>query len=338
MIARRHLSRRTLLRGIGAAVGLPMLDAMTPAFAQSAGSERSPIRLAVAYCPNGMDMPRWTPAVEGRAFELSAILEPLAPFKDDLCVLSGLAHHQALALGDGGGDHARAGAVYLTGVHPKKTDGADVRSGISFDQVAARKIGRETKLASLELSTEDGRIAGECDSRYSCVYTNNLSWSSPTTPNPPEINPRLVFERLFGTSAAGEDPAARARRAGYEKSILDCVSEDAKSLEKKLGPPDRRRLDEYFTAVREVERQIEFTARRGAERADVAPSMAKPVGIPMDFQEHTRLMFDLQVIAFETDSTRIATFMLGKEESERTYREIGVPDSHQGISDRKSVV
>jgi hypothetical protein len=333
-ITRKHVSRRTLLRGLGAAVALPALDAMRPAFAAPGrtASKVSPVRIAFMYVPNGVDMANWTPSAEGAGFELPRILEPLAPLKDDLLVFSGLMDKNGEALGDGPGDHARAAASFLTGVHPKKTAGADISVGVSADQIAAQRIGQATRLPSLELGCEDGRLAGNCDSGYSCAYVNSISWRSPTTPNPPEVNPRSVFERLFGADDPSDDPEIRARRTAYRRSILDLVADDTRSLQKELGASDRRKLDEYFTAIREVERQIEVAERERQEKGDPLPGLAKPDGVPVEFAEHARLMFDLLAIAFQTDTTRIATFMLAREGSNRSYREIGVPEGHHGLS------
>ncbi|MFN7998532.1 MAG: DUF1552 domain-containing protein [Bryobacteraceae bacterium] len=329
MITRAHLPRRTFLRGLGTALALPVLDAMTPAFA--AGSRiasKAPCRLAFCYVPNGVDLPNWTPATDGAAFELPRILEPLAPHRENLLVLSGLTHNTGRALGDGPGDHARAAATFLTGVHPKKTAGADIHVGVSADQIAATHIGSETKFASLELGCEDGRLVGNCDSGYSCAYSNSISWRTPSMPNPPEINPRLAFERLFGADA-GEDPAVRARRRRYNRSILDFVGDDARRLEGTLGTTDRRKMDEYLTGVREIERRIEMAEGKSRE---VVPAMMEPDGIPVDFAEHSRLMFDLLAIAFQTDLTRVATFMLAREGSTRAYREIGISDAHHPLT------
>jgi hypothetical protein len=322
----RHLSRRTLLKGVGASVALPLLDAMTPAFAAPG---EPPVRLGFAYVPNGIIMSHWTPRGEGRDFELSRILKPLEPFRDRLLVLSGLACKNGNALGDGPGDHARAGASFLTGVHPRKTAGADIQNGISVDQLAARAIGDKTRLASLELGCEDSRTVGNCDSGYSCAYTNSISWRSATTPNPPEVNPRMAFERLFGADDTPLDPEARARRSRSRRSVLDVVSGRARALEQDLGPSDRRKLDEYLAGVREVERQIERAER---EWREVPLPFEKPEGIPAVYADYVKLMFDLQVAAFQADLTRVVTFMLGREGSLQTYPEIDVPDSHHPLT------
>jgi len=328
----KPLPRRTFLRGLGAAVALPALDAMSPAFGATLTAKKTPTRMAFVYVPNGIIMKDWTPQCEGAGFTLPRTLAPLKPLQDELLALSGLTHHNGRALGDGPGDHARAAASYLTGVHPRKTAGADIQAGLSVDQLAAQEIGRRTRLPSLELACEHGRLAGNCDSGYSCAYSNSISWRSPSTPMPPEVNPRLVFERLFGSGRDGEDAAARARRRFYEKSILDSVSEDARGLQKELGASDRQKLDEYLTAVRQVERRIQLAEKSGR---DVVPTIDKPAGIPAEFAEHVRLMYDLLFVAFQTDLTRIATLMVGLEGSNRTYREIGVAGAHHGLSHHK---
>jgi uncharacterized protein DUF1552 len=324
-ITRKHLSRRTVLRGLGATVALPWLDAMTPAFA----SPGRPVRLAFTYIPNGVTLADWTPKGMGREFELSRILKPLEPFRDDLLVLSGLAAENAKALGDGPGDHARAGACFLTGVHPRKTAGADIQNGISADQIAAQAVGAETRLPSLELGCEESRTVGNCDSGYSCAYTNSISWRSPTTPMPPETNPRSAFERLFGIEDVPLSPEDRARRAQRRQSILDLVGDRTRHLVTGLGPSDRRKMDEYLYAIREIERRLERAERDGVE---VPPGVEKPSGIPAAFADYVKLMFDLQVVAFQADLTRVTTMMIGREGSLQAYPEIDVPDSHHPLT------
>lgn len=335
MIRRVQLSRRTLLRGIGTTVALPFLDAMNSAFSATPSrlGNQIPVRMAFSYVPNGIIMEDWTPAAAGALKALPSILEPISEFSGDVMLLSGLTHNNGRALGDGPGDHARAAASFLTGVHPKKTDGADIRNGVSVDQVAAELVGGRTRFASIELGVEHGRLAGNCDSGYSCAYSNSISWRSETTPMPPEVNPRLVFERLFGRPGDSDDPVARAKRKRYEKSILDFVQQDTRKLQSELGPTDRRKLDEYLTGVREIEKRIEASE---ASAAQTTPSMDRPSGVPVDFAEHAKLMFDLQVVAFQTDQTRIATFMLAREGSNRTYREIGVPGGHHGLTHHRN--
>ena len=321
---------------MGAVVALPFLDAMTPAFGAtsrigSAQLKQAPFRMAFTYVPNGITMDAWTPAAFGSNFAMSRVLAPLAPFQEKLLVLSGLCHHNGMPLGDGAGDHARAAATFLTGVHPRKTAGADIAGGVSVDQIAAQKVGGQTRFASLELGCEDGHLVGNCDSGYSCAYSNSISWRTPSQPNPAEINPRSVFERLFGDG--GSDPTAMARRQAYNKSILDFVMDDAKSLKISLGPTDNRKMDEYLDGIREIERRIEQIEKEGRV---ITPSMEHPDGIPVEFADHARLMFDLMAVAFQTDSTRVATFMLGREGSTRTYREIGVPDAHHPITHHRN--
>ena len=328
LVTRKQLSRRTVLRGAGAALALPFLDAMTPAFASAA--ERQPtLRMAFSYVPNGIIMKDWTPATEGANFALPPTLQPLAKVREDIFLLSGLDAHNGNALGDGPGDHARAGASFLTGVHCKKTNGADIHNGISVDQIAAQHLNGQTRFASIELGCEDSRTVGDCDSGYSCAYTNSISWRSATTPNPPEINPRLAFERLFGGEDLTLDPATRARRMQYRKSILDVVGADTQRLIGTLGASDRRKMDEYLTAVREIEQRIQ---RAEQEHRTLNITMEKPSGVPALFSEYVHLMYDLQVIAFQADLTRVATLVIGREGSGRVYPEIGVPDPHHPLT------
>jgi hypothetical protein len=322
----KALSRRFILRGLGAAVALPLLDAMVPAFA-STTSSASPLRLAFIYVPNGVLMDQWTPTAAGPDFEFTRILAPLAPHRDNLLVLSGLAQNTGLALGDGGGDHARASATYLTGVHPKKTDGAGMCAGISVDQLAAAHIGGASRFPSLELGCEDGRMVGSCDTGYSCAYSNTLSWRTPTAPLPPEVYPRAIFERLFGD--VDENPTDRHKRLINETSILDYVLDDTRRLSTQLGASDREKIDEYLTSLREIERRIQL-----AENDDrqTPPSFEKPTGVPAEFSGYARLMFDLLAIAFQTGATCVSTFMLGREGSTRAYREIGISDAHHPLT------
>ncbi len=325
----KYVPRRTVLRGLGAAIALPFLDSMIPAFASPLLKTSTPRRMAFVYIPNGAIMEDWTPTKSGTGYDLTPILKPLEPFREDLLVLTGLAQYEGNSLGDGPGDHARAGATFLTGVHPKKTMGADIQVGISVDQVAAQKVGRKTRFASVELGTEPGRLAGNCDSGYSCAYSNSISWRSSTTPNPPEINPRLVFERLFGGVRTGETLDARAQRLRQERSILDFVQEDARRLQVSLGPTDRRKLQEYLDGIREIERRISSAEK---EKINLPADLEKPHGVPVEFSEHAKVLFDLATIAFQTDSTRILTFIIGPEGSNRSYPEIGVSDAHHGLS------
>ena len=325
-VTRRSMARRTFLRGMGTAVALPFLDAMTPAFA---AAPKPPVRVAFVYTANGIIMKDWTPSDEGSRFTLPPTLSPLAPFQDQLLVLSGLAHRNGEALGDGAGDHARAGATWLTGVHPRKTRGADIEAGVSIDQVLARAIGQTTPLPSLEIGLEDVSMVGGCDSGYSCAYSNTLSWSSPTTPLPYENDPRRVFERLFGDGRT-TDPAARALRARQNRSLLDFVVADAGRIRKDLGASDRRKLNDYLDSVREVERRIQISERR--VEATELPLLERPEGIPPTFEEHVKLMSDLIAIAFQADLTRVVTLMYSREAGNRTYSSIGVPEAHHGLS------
>lgn len=328
----KKLNRRTLLRGLGVSMSLPMLDAMTPAAAKAPGG-KSPTRLAFVYVPNGINMAHWTPTTAGADFEMTRVLAPLKDHKDRLTLITGLTHNGGRALGDGPGDHARAAASYLTGAHPKKTAGADIKNGTSVDQLAAMSVGKQTRLASLELGTEDGRQVGSCDSGYSCAYSNNISWRSESSPMPPEINPRNVFERLFGNGAAGESPEMVKRRERTRRSILDFVLDDAKSLRADLGTGDQRKLDEYLYSIRDIEARIQRAAS-GNLGNDLR--MEIPAGVPADYAEHVRLMCDLMTVAFQTDSTRVATFMMAREGSARPYREIGVADGHHPLTHHRN--
>ena len=328
-VTRKHLPRRSFLKGMGAVVALPMLDAMTPALSAASRFQKPPMRLAFTYVPNGITMNDWTPAAEGAAYEFTRIMKPLEPFRADALVISGLSQKNGAALGDGPGDHARAAASYLTGVHPRKTAGADIQNGISVDQVAAQQIGDRTRFASLELGCDDSRTIGNCDSGYSCAYTNSLAWKGPATPLPPETNPRLVFERLFGDIDTSVAPEVRARRLAYRRSILDLVRDRTTQLSADLGTSDKRKLDEYLTAIREIERRIE---RAEQDLTGLTPSIDKPSGIPVNYTDYVNLMFDLQLIAFQTDQTRIVTMMMGREGSMRTYPEINVPDPHHPLT------
>jgi hypothetical protein len=322
-----RLSRRTVLRGLGTAVALPWLEAMGPltAWAGPATKAPAPNRLAILYVPNGKHMADWTPKAEGASFELSPTLQPLAAVKEQLLLLTGLTADKARDHGDGGGDHARALASFLTGCQPRKTDGTDIRAGISVDQVAAARIGDQTRLPSLEIGAEGGAMAGNCDSGYSCVYSSTMSWRSATTPVPKEVNPKLIFERLFGN---GQDPN-RARRDLNRKSVLDYVREDSSALQNQLGAEDRRKLDEYFSSVRDLEQRIDRAARLPEPKA---PAMARPTGIPSAYPDHLRLLSDLLVLAFQADITRVCTFVLANEGSNRPYPFAGVSEGHHDLS------
>ncbi len=322
-----QISRRTALRGLGTAVALPLLDAMVPSLASAGdGPQTAPVRMAFVYVPNGQHMPDWTPTEVGADFELPYILEPLKAVKGQTLVLSGLAQDHGRPHGDGAGDHARALSSFLTGQQAKKTHGADIRVGVSVDQVAARKIGQRTKFPSLEIGCDRGAQAGNCDSGYSCSYSTNISWRTDTTPQAKEIDPKLVFERLFSVGGAAEE---RTKREKYRKSVLDFVLEDAHDLRGRLGGKDQRKLDEYLTSVRELEKRI---LAAGRETAQPLPDYPIPAGIPSDFPEHVRLMYDLAALAFQGDLTRVLTFVVANEGSNRAYPFIEVPDGHHDLS------
>ncbi|HLJ55430.1 MAG TPA: DUF1552 domain-containing protein [Chthonomonadaceae bacterium] len=323
------ISRRTLLRGLGTAIALPMLEAMLPlnALAQSAAKARVN-RMAFLFIPNGVNVANWMPATEG-PLELTPTLASMKNVKDKISIITGLSQHNAFALGDGGGDHARSTAAWLTGVHPKKTDGADLHVGISVDQVAAQRVGRATPFASLELGCERGQVSGACDTGYSCAYSSSISWRGPSTPNPHEVDPRAVFERLFGNNSPGETAESRARRQSLKQSVLDFVLDDAASLKKQLGVKDQAKLDEYFTGVREIEDRL---ARIEKINADPAIGDKVPAGVPPTMREHIRLMCDMMTLAFQADLTRICTFMIANDGSNRSYKDIGVPEGHHDMS------
>jgi len=332
-ITRKALPRRTFLRGVGATLGLPLLDAMVPALSALAQTAANPVkRLGFVYLPNGVarnftGINYWTPTGEGTGFELSPILSPLAPYRNRLLVVSGLAQHQADAFDDGAnGDHTRGTSSWLTGVHCKRTEGADVRNGVSADQIAARHLGQTTALPSLELAIDLNFLGGQCENSYSCAYLNTLAWSSDTTPLPTENNPRIVFERLFGDGGTQEQRLAQAKR---NQSILDSVTEDLAKLQASLGSRDRTTVTEYLDSVREVERRIQRIESRDAAEL---PTLERPAGVPDRFDEHVKLMYELQWLAFRSDMTRVVTFMLGRELNFRTYPEIGITEGHHGLS------
>ena len=326
IVMKKALARRTFLRGLGAAVALPVLDAMSPAFAASSVSK--PVRAAWLYVPNGIDMRHWNPGPEGPLGALPKVLESLEPMKNDLMVLSNLTANWGRPLLVGAGDHGRAAAAYMTGVEVYRTSGADLKLGVSADQIAANAVGHLTKLPSLEIGLEEARQAGNCDNGYSCAYAYNMSWKTEHQPLPPISDPRGLFERLFGAGLP-ESAENRSRRLAMRRSILDLVTDDTKRLESTLGRVDRRKIDEYLTSVREVEQQVERSEKEGMI---IDPGMEKPYGVPPEFDDYFRIMTDLMIIAFRADLTRIATLMIGREGSTRSYREIGIPDGHHPLT------
>jgi hypothetical protein len=327
IVTRKSLARRTFLRGLGTTLALPFLDAMVPAL--KAGTAAKPaVRTAFVYVPNGIIMKEWTPAADGTGWEFMPSMKAMEPFRENMLVLSGLAQVNGRALSDGAGDHARAGATWLTGVHPKKTE-VDIRAGISADQVLAKELGKATQLGSLEIGLESPSLAGGCDSGYSCAYTNTISWRNPTTPMPMEVNPRNVFERLFGDGES-TDPAARMAAMKEQSSILDYLRGDVARLSSGLGAPDRNKLDQYLDSIRDIERRIQKAEEQNA--AMKMPVMERPAGAPEEFVDHAHLMMDLQVLAFQADMTRVISFMIAREGSNRSYREIGVNDGHHSCT------
>jgi hypothetical protein len=346
--AQRHasLSRRRFLRGLGACMALPAFESLLPSLARAAEvvapaadsaaaaklattASAAPLRMAFVYFPNGAIQPNWWPTGEGKAFELAKTMQPLAAVKHQIQVLGGLDHKNATPGPDGAGDHARASGTFLTGVRVKKTAGADIHAGESIDQLTAKHVGHLTRFPSLELTCDAVRKSGNCDSNYSCAYQYNLAWRSPTVPAAPEPNPRAVFERLFGVGAPGERAKYFKARQQQQRSVLDFVLEDAGSLQGELGARDKQKLDEYLTSVREVERRIE-QAEHFKQNPD--PDAETPPGIPDSFEEHIRIMFDMMLLAFQTDSTRIATFLLANEGANRAFPEIGIPQGHHYLS------
>jgi hypothetical protein len=325
---------------MGTVISLPFLDAMVPSFASAATSKAAapPTRMAWFYVPNGIIMEQWIPAVERKPgiaplpAQLPRVSGILEPYRNDMLMLTGLTSNGGRALGDGPGDHGRAGAAYLTGCHPKKTFGKDIQAGVSMDQIAAMKLAGKTRYGSIELGCEEGVQGGNCDNGYSCAYSNSISWRTPNSPMPPEIRPRAVFERLFGSADLETDPVRRKRQEGYEKSILDSVLEDAQRLRNSLGGADRTKLDEYLFAIRDIETRIQNIERNNARM--ISPTTPAPSrSIPTDFGEHAHIMFDLLTLAFQTDSTRVSTVLLGIEQSPRSYgAEIGISEAHHGLT------
>ena len=330
MIFKKSIPRRTFLRGMGASIALPVLDAMTPAMALIKEKMVAAPRFSVIYAPNGMNMDTWTPKATGKSYELSPALKPFAPYKDQMLVLSGLDNNEGDALpGEGEvAPHERAAGVFLTSVHPLQHG----QTGISIDQIVAKETGKYTQLASLELGLHTTDFVGKCENGWNCAYMSTISWRTPTTPLPIEYRPRAVFERLFGDNSS-TDPAVRLMRIKKDKSLLDSVTDAASRLKKRVGPDDRIRLNEYLDGMRDVERRIQMAEQQSAREF---PLVERPTGVPSEFADHLKLMFDLQVLAFQTDLTRTITLMTGPEQSNRTYKEIGVPDVHHSVSHHQS--
>jgi hypothetical protein len=333
------LNRRGFLRGVGACLALPAFESLPGAVgaatlaggsAPATTATGAPLRMAFVYFPNGAIQPNWWPESEGEDFALSRTLRPLEPVRHQLQVLGGMDHVNATPGRDGAGDHARASGTFLTGVRVKKTAGADIHAGVSIDQVAAGKVGHLTRFPSLELTCDAVRKSGNCDSGYSCAYQYNLAWKSPSTPVPPEPNPRLLFERLFGSGPHGQRADSLKRRRQQQRSILDFVLEDAGELGRQLTAADRRKLDEYLGSIRDVEKRIAQAERLGEATPD--PDVETPVGVPPNYEDYVQLMFDLLVLAFQTDSTRIATFLLANEGSNRTFPELAIAEGHHSLT------
>ncbi|HAV61416.1 MAG TPA: hypothetical protein DCY13_03520 [Verrucomicrobiales bacterium] len=320
-------NRRRFLRGLGVALAVPAFESMLPAAATRGSSQvRPPRRVAFCSIPNGVQQDNWWPAGEGRDFVLNQTMKPLEPFKDAIQVIGGLDHENATPGPDGGGDHARANATLLTGVRARKTAGADIQLGVSIDQIIANRIGDQTRFASLELTCDKVRKAGQCDSGYSCAYLYNISWRSATTPMTPESNPRLLFERLFGT---GEGASVQQQRQQEQKSILDFILNDARALRRELAHPDQQKLEEYLTGVRELEQRIDRAEKFG-DLPEV--QMAMPPGTPPNFGEHMDLMFEILALAFQTDSTRVGTLLLAGDGTNYAFPQIGIPEGHHWLT------
>jgi hypothetical protein len=335
IIARKAIGRRTVLRGIGTAVALPLLDAMVPALTAAQKTPAKVIhRFGVVYHPNGIIYDKWLPKGAGTNFELSPILTPLQPFRDKLVVVTGLYSDLAEALGDGGGDHSRASGTYLTGVHVKRSDTV-VEAGISMDQIVAKAFERETQLSSLQLTVDDASLVGACDVGYSCAYSSTLSWLTPTLPLMAENNPRVVFERLFGANDS-TDARVRASRLQQDRSILDSITDRVKTLQRTLGAGDNRKVNDYLESLRDVERRIQKAEEQSLQNSN-APDVERPVGIPDNFEHHVGLLYDLQLLAFQSDLTRVTTFMYGREQNGRPYPQIGVPEPHHPLTHHQNL-
>ena len=329
-INKTRLPRRTFLRGAGGVLALPLLDAMIPAFAPAATTAPAR-RLGVVYHPNGVIYDQWLPKGVGSSFELSPTLKALEPFKDKLIVVTGLFSDQAEALGDGGGDHSRACGTYLTGVHVKKSDSI-LENAVSMDQIAAKAFERDTQLSSLQMTADENSLLGSCDLGYSCAYSSTVSWLTPTLPLMAENNPRVIFERLFGSSDS-TDPRVRASRLKQDQSLLDSVTGRVKQLQQKLGPSDNRKVDDYLTSLRDVERRIQKAEEQSSKEV---PDVTRPAGIPDAFEQHVRLLYDLQLLAFQSDLTRVITFMYGREQTARPYPQIGIPEPHHSVTHHRN--
>ena len=323
---KKSIPRRTLLRGIGATLALPVLDAMCPAFA---AAEKPTMRLGIVYVPNGVIMDKWTPAGEGADFRLAPTMQALAPFRKHLFIPSGLDQRNAEGLpGEAGAPHSRSSSAFLTGVHPKPVGGLNLLAGISLDQVAARELGKHTQLSSLEIALDTPELGGICEPEYSCTYMNTICWRSATTPLPMENRPRALFERLFGDSES-TSAAERAARIEQDRSLLDAMTTEVADFSKQLGPSDRAKMAEYLDAIRDVERRIQIAEQQPQQEL---PEITRPSGMPASFEAYAKLMFDLQVLAYRTNMTRVVSMMIGHERSVRTYSDIGVPDSHHPLS------
>jgi hypothetical protein len=325
ILTKKAISRRTVLRGVGTAIALPLLDAMIPALGTSATTAVR--RLGVIYHPNGVIYDKWLPEGTGKDFKLSPTLAGLEPFRDQLIVVTGLFSDEAEALGDGGGDHSRASGTYLTGVHVKKSDSV-LENGISMDQIAAKAFERDTQLSSLQMTVDDNSLVGSCDLGYSCAYSSTLSWLTPTLPLMSENNPRVLFERMFG-SADSTDARVRAARLKQDQSLLDSVNDRVNQLQRKLGRADNRKVDDYLESLRDVERRIQKAEEQSTKEM---PEVSQPAGIPDNFEQHVRLLYDLQLLAYQTDLTRVITFMYGREQTGRPYPQIGVPEPHHPVT------
>ena len=339
MSQEQNISRRTVLRGLGASLALPFLEVMSPAVAaaESVSAAGAPVRMAFCFVPNGVNLKNWIPESAGSDYKMPWSLQPLSAVRDDLLVLTGLTHDKGRANGDGAGDHARSASVFLTGAQAVKTHGSGIRVGMSVDQAAAREIGDLTKFSSLELGCDGGRNSGNCDSGYSCAYSNNISWTSETTPNSKEVDPRRAFDRLFGNGKQREEAENKARRLSRRLSILDFVLDDARRLNSRLGSHDRGKLDEYFSGVRDLENRL-----AKVHSSSSATDVEAPAGLPdasgrrMAFKQHVNLMTDLMVLAFQADVTRVSSLMFARAGSNRSYREVSVPDGHHGLSHHQS--